>query len=93
MRMLIERHCGGLSAQPGHASVAHHGHEPGASIAALENPAQVEVDGFDITTALYIADGLAARKCPPDPFPPEEWNKTYLEAAGCLEDFAVWEKL
>ena len=64
-----------------------------ASIAALENPGVVEVDGFDITTALYIADGLAARKCPPDPFPPEEWNKTYLEAAGCLEDFAVWEKL
>ncbi len=48
---------------------------------------------FTLASALYVADGIASRKTPPDAFAPEEWNNPYLQAIGCLDKIAEWEKL
>lgn len=56
----------------------------------LEAPPQGE---FSVAAALYVADGIASRKSPPDPFVVEDWNAAYLEAIGCAGDIPAWEAL
>jgi len=52
---------------------------------------QREPEGvFSLTSALYIADHVAARKMPPDDFPVEEWDADYLRKIGCEDDIPVW---
>ncbi len=63
------------------------------SIAFLDNPEKDPTPGFSMSSALYIADHVAAQKYPPDSFALEEWNRDYLEAIGCTDDVAGWEKL
>jgi HD-like signal output (HDOD) protein/CheY-like chemotaxis protein len=47
---------------------------------------------FTLSSAVYVADGIATRKTPPDSFPPEPWDTAYLEAVGCADKIAEWEK-
>ena len=63
------------------------------SIAFLEHPENDPAEGFSMTSALYVAHHLASKKYPADAFPVEECNTAYLQAAGCADDLAVWEKL
>jgi HD-like signal output (HDOD) protein len=59
---------------------------------SLQDYPQREPGGaFSLTSALYIADHLAARKTPPDDFAVEEWNMDYLRAIGCQDDLPAWE--
>jgi HD-like signal output (HDOD) protein len=60
---------------------------------SLMNDPEADTDpGFSITSALYIADHLASRTSPPDSFALEDWKTDYLEAIGCTDDIAEWEK-
>jgi HD-like signal output (HDOD) protein/CheY-like chemotaxis protein len=63
------------------------------AVAAQDQPAANQTSGLTLTSALYVADGIASRQTPPDPFAPEEWNTDYLQAIGCLEKISEWEKL
>jgi HD-like signal output (HDOD) protein/CheY-like chemotaxis protein len=60
------------------------------AVSLLEHPEREKAAGFTAATALYIADQVASRETPPDPFPPEEWNAAYLRAAGCPQDLKEW---
>lgn len=64
------------------------------AIGNLDRPEKDQTHQFNITSALYVADHLAARKFPPDDFQLEDWNMDYLESIGAgdlsgLESFAV----
>ena len=62
------------------------------SAISLQDYPQEEPGGaFTLTSALYIADQLAARKAPPDDFAMEAWNTDYLRTIGCLDDLPAWE--
>jgi HD-like signal output (HDOD) protein len=61
------------------------------ALSFLDNPQQEPGAAFCLTSALYIADHIAARKVPPDDFGLEEWNKDYLRSIGCLDDIPLWE--
>jgi HD-like signal output (HDOD) protein len=63
------------------------------AIAAQDSVAADPSGAFTLASALYVADGIASRQTPPDAFAPEEWNTDYLNAIGCLENIAAWEKL
>jgi HD-like signal output (HDOD) protein len=63
-----------------------------SAVSFLHQPEQQHPGDFSVTTALYIADQIASRKSPPDSFAVPEWNTTYLQAVGCMEDVAAWEK-
>ena len=64
------------------------------AIGSLENPEADATAGFLLPAALYIADHLASRAFPPDPFPVEDWKAgRYLEAIGCADEVSHWEKL
>jgi HD-like signal output (HDOD) protein/CheY-like chemotaxis protein len=63
------------------------------AIAAQDHLDGVQDGKFTLGSALYVADGIAARKTPPDAFAPEEWNTQYLKAVGCAENIEAWEKL
>jgi len=59
---------------------------------SFQDHPQLEPGGaFSLTSALYIADHIAARKAPPDDFGVEEWNLAYLRAIGCEDDIPLWE--
>jgi hypothetical protein len=60
------------------------------AVSLLEHPEREKAARFTAATALYIADQVASRETPPDPFPPEEWNAAYLRSAGCPEDLKEW---
>jgi HD-like signal output (HDOD) protein len=59
----------------------------------VKNQPADQANEFTLASALYIADGIASRQSPPDSFPPEEWNTSYLQAIGCANKIADWEKL
>ena len=63
------------------------------SISHLDNPAAEPAPGFNMTSALYAADHLASQKLPPDTFPLEDWNMSYLESIGCGDEIEDWENL
>jgi hypothetical protein len=63
------------------------------AIALLDDPAAERASGFTLASALYLANGIAARQVPPDAFGPEEWDRAYLDSIGCLEKLPAWEKL
>jgi hypothetical protein len=63
------------------------------AVAMQDDPAADQANGFSIGAALYIADGIASRRCPPDSFGVEDWKSGYLQSIGCLEDIPAWEKL
>jgi HD-like signal output (HDOD) protein len=63
------------------------------AIALQDNPVADEARGFTLVSALYVADGIAARQAAPDAFALEEWNTDYLKAIECLESMPDWEKL
>jgi hypothetical protein len=56
----------------------------------LEHPEKEKAAGFTVVSALYIADQIASRETPPDPFPPEEGNAAYPRSIGCPEDIQQW---
>lgn len=62
------------------------------ALAVKSQPADQPTE-FTLASALYIADGIASRQVPPDSFATEEWNAAYLQAIGCAEKIAEWEKL
>jgi HD-like signal output (HDOD) protein len=62
-----------------------------SAIALQDDPVADQAYGFTLASALYVADGIASRQTPPDPFPPQEWNTAYLQAVGCLESMPDWE--
>ena len=61
-----------------------------AAVSMLEHPEKEKAAGFTVVSALYIADQIASRETPPDPFPPEEWNAAYPRSIGCPEDIQQW---
>ncbi|MGA2749087.1 MAG: response regulator [Verrucomicrobiota bacterium] len=63
------------------------------AVAMQDDPGADQANGFSIGSALYIADGIASRRCPPDSFGVEDWKSGYLQSIGCLEDIPAWEKL
>ncbi len=63
------------------------------AIAWLDAPGAERASGFTLASGLYVANGIASRQVPPDAFGPEEWNRAYLEAIGCLEKLSAWEEL
>jgi len=62
-----------------------------AALSFQDNPQREPGNTFTLTSALYVADHLAARKVPPDDFALEGWNVDYLKAIGCQDDLAQWE--
>jgi len=62
------------------------------ALSLQDNPQQEQGGAFSLTSALYIADHIAARKVPPDDFVLEPWNTDYLLARGCKDDIARWEE-
>ncbi len=63
------------------------------AIAAQDSLATAQTGAFTLASALYIGNGIASRKTPPDAFVAEDWNTQYLQAVGCLEKIGDWEKL
>jgi HD-like signal output (HDOD) protein/CheY-like chemotaxis protein len=61
-------------------------------ISHMETPEENKEPGFNMTSALYIADRLTAVKFPIDSLPVEPWRTDYLHSIGCAEDVPVWEK-
>jgi HD-like signal output (HDOD) protein/CheY-like chemotaxis protein len=61
-----------------------------AAVSMLEHPERENAAGFSAVSALYIADQIASRGSPPDPFLAEEWNSAYLRSLGCPETFQQW---
>ena len=61
-----------------------------AAVSMLEHPEKEKAAAFTAVSALYIADQVASRGTPPDPFPPEEWNAAYPRSLGCPEDLQQW---
>jgi HD-like signal output (HDOD) protein len=61
-----------------------------AAVSMLEHPEKEKAAEFTAVSALYIADQIASRGTPPDPFPPEEWNAAYPRSLGCPEDLQQW---
>jgi len=61
-----------------------------ASVSMLEHPERENATGFTAVSALYIADQIASRGTPPDPFPPEEWDAAYPRSIGCPEELKQW---
>ena len=61
------------------------------AISFQDNPEQEPGGAFSLTSALYVADHIAARKTPPDSFAREEWNLDYLRTIGCQDDLPLWE--
>jgi HD-like signal output (HDOD) protein len=62
------------------------------AVAQQERP---EVDGskeFSVTTAIYIADHIAAKKAPPYQFSLREWNVDYLKSMECWDSIPTWEQ-
>jgi hypothetical protein len=58
------------------------------AISFQDNPQQEPGGAFSLTSALYVADHIAARKAPPDDF--AAWKNgtwTYLRTIGCQDDF------
>lgn len=68
---------------------------PGEVISAVSQQDQPDqsTPGFSLAAALYVANHIAAKKSPADPFPLPEWNRDYLKAAECLEDLPEWEQV
>lgn len=64
-----------------------------AAISFQDDPRQEPGGAFSLTSALYIADHIAAHKVPPDDFGVEEWNLDYLRNIGCGGDITEWENL
>jgi HD-like signal output (HDOD) protein len=63
-----------------------------AAVSRLEHPENEKAVGFTMASALYIADQVGSRETPPDPFPAEEWNASYLRSLGCSEDIRQWTR-
>jgi HD-like signal output (HDOD) protein len=63
-----------------------------ATVSLLEHPENENATEFTAASALYIANQVSARQTPPDPFPPEEWNTSYLRSIGCPEDLQHWAR-
>jgi HD-like signal output (HDOD) protein/CheY-like chemotaxis protein len=61
-----------------------------AAVSMLDHPEREKAAGFTAVSALYIADQIASRATPPDPFLPEEWNPAYPRSLGCPEDLQQW---
>jgi HD-like signal output (HDOD) protein len=61
-------------------------------ITFFEQPEKEKTGEFSPASALYIADQIASRRSPPDPFPPVEWNASYLRSIGGPEELAAWER-
>jgi hypothetical protein len=38
-------------------------------------------------------DRIASQRFPPDSFPLEDWNSSYLQLIGCADEVPIWEKL
>lgn len=62
------------------------------AIAFLEKPEDEHAKSFSLATGLYIADHIASRRFPPDPFPPMDWNRLYVRSMGGPEELAAWER-
>jgi HD-like signal output (HDOD) protein len=63
-----------------------------AAVSFLDQPEKEGATGFSLASALYIADHIATRKCPPDPCPPPDWNGAYVRSLGCADDLKFWER-
>jgi HD-like signal output (HDOD) protein len=63
-----------------------------AAVSVLEKPEKEKTSKFTAASALYIADQLASRETPPDPFPAVEWNAAYLRSIACSEDIRQWTR-
>ncbi len=63
------------------------------AIAGQDNPGANGSNEFNLTAALYIANGISSRQSPPDALQPEDWNEVYLESLGCREKIAEWETI
>lgn len=63
-----------------------------SAVSFFEQPEQEKSCQFSSASALHIADQIASRRSPPDPFPPLEWNSGYLRSIGGPEDLAAWER-
>jgi HD-like signal output (HDOD) protein len=63
-----------------------------AAVSFLEQPEKENATAFTPASALYIADQIASRETPPDPFDAEEWNVAYLRSIGCPEDMDSWAR-
>jgi HD-like signal output (HDOD) protein len=61
-----------------------------AAVSMMEHPEREKAAGFTAVSALYIADQIASRGTPPDPFPPEEWNAAYPRSLGYPEELQQW---
>jgi HD-like signal output (HDOD) protein len=61
------------------------------AVAALDNPEKDQVNGFTISSALYVADHIASGKFPADSFPVEGWKPAYLKSIGCEDQIPAWE--
>lgn len=69
---------------------------PAAVIAAISQQDNLTAQPgapFNLGAALYVADHIVTRRCPPDSFPAEDWNNGYLQALGCAGEIPAWEKL
>jgi HD-like signal output (HDOD) protein len=68
---------------------------PSAAVTAvslLDNPEKEKAVSFTPSSALYVADQIASRETPPDPFPAEEWNVAYMRSIGCPEEMESWTR-
>jgi HD-like signal output (HDOD) protein/CheY-like chemotaxis protein len=63
-----------------------------AAVSLLEHPEKENAAGFTIASSLHIADHVATKESPPDPFPAAEWNVAYLRSIGCSEDLQHWTR-
>ncbi len=63
------------------------------AVASQDQPENDPGQEFSLATALYIADQVATRKCPPDSFAIPDWDGVRLAALGCEPDLAAWESL
>jgi HD-like signal output (HDOD) protein len=61
-----------------------------AAVSMLDHPEKEKATGFSGVSALYIADQIASRATPPDPFPTAEWNPAYARSLGCPEELEQW---
>ena len=63
-----------------------------AAVSLLGHPEEEEAAAFTMASALYIADQVASRATPPDPFAAPEWNAAYLRSIGCPDELKHWSR-
>jgi HD-like signal output (HDOD) protein len=62
------------------------------AVAALDPAARQNGNDFSLSSALYVADQMAARKTPPDQFPTSDWDADYLRSIGCAPEVEAWDR-